>query len=309
MKNHIALLPLAFGVALAGPALADTPIHQDRTVAADATINISNVSGTITVSGWDRPRVEVTGSLGAGSGGLDIHGDTQHLSIKVKGPKASSSGWFGWGSNTSMAPSELDVHVPRGATLDIHTVSANVRVSAVRGGNVQINDVSGRIAVDAQAPSIKVQGVSGRVRLDGRYDKADLQTVSGDIHAPHLGPAVSVQTVSGEIAVGGGPFDSFTASTVSGDIAVTGGMRSDGHMDIDSMSGDVNLSLPATAPVSLHAATFSGDIHSDIGSVQHRAHGPGASLDARAGQNGGSIRVKTFSGDVHVLRDRQAPGR
>lgn len=300
MNTRFAILPVAIAFAfVSGSALADTPIHQTRSVAKDATINISNVSGRITVTAWARASVEITGSLGEGSGGLQVDGDAHQLTIKVKGPKDASHGWFNWSSNASMSPTDLDVHVPVGATLNLHAVSASTSVSGMHGGDIDINSVSGRVDVEADVPSIHVQGVSGHVRLDGHFGKADLQTVSGDISASKLEGSATVQTVSGDVGVEGGPFDSFSGSSVSGDMGVSGGVTADGHMDVDSMSGDVNVTLPAQ-PVSVHASTFSGDINSDIGTVQHREHGPGASLDATSGKGGGSVKVKTFSGDVRI---------
>ncbi len=301
--NKLSLLPLTLALALSTTtALADTPIQQSRHAAADATVSITNISGRISVSGWKRDQVGITGSLGEGSGGLAISGDSHHLVIKVKGP-GKTSGWFNWGSDSNMGPSTLDVKVPLGASLDVHAVSAAVKVAGLDGGTINIKGISGGIDVDAHVTAAQVQNVSGHIVLHGHYGKADLQTVSGDIDARELGASVQVQTVSGHSRIVGGPFAALDASSVSGNIDITGDVTAAGHLDIDSMSGDVRLQLPATVSAALHGSTFSGDIRSDFGHVQEKQRGPGASLDATAGSGKARIKAHTFSGNLRIERE------
>ena len=50
----------------------------------------------------------------------------------------------------------------------------------------------------------------------------------------------------------------------------------------------------------LEASSFSGRIRSDIGTVETAEHGPGRSLQARAGAGDASVRVETFSGSIDL---------
>ncbi|MDQ1345856.1 MAG: hypothetical protein QG586_1387, partial [Pseudomonadota bacterium] len=71
----VATLPL---VALAG-----TPI--DKRTAADpaGTVEISNMAGSVVVTGWDRNEVEVTGELGKGTERLEFTKSDKVTRIKV----------------------------------------------------------------------------------------------------------------------------------------------------------------------------------------------------------------------------------
>ncbi|MEO7917155.1 MAG: hypothetical protein ABIR16_05880, partial [Dokdonella sp.] len=89
------LVLLAAQSVLASYAVAATPIDENRTVSPDARIEISNVKGSVTVRGWDRPEVTISGTLGDGSKGLTVDGGGDRLLIKVEPP--GSSGWFNWG--------------------------------------------------------------------------------------------------------------------------------------------------------------------------------------------------------------------
>jgi hypothetical protein len=292
-------LPLLLCLAI-GQALADTPIHLQHAATPTARIDISNVSGEVRVVAWDRNEVQVTGSLGDGAKPLAITGSDDKLTIKVQAK--GGGGWFDWGDSNHMGSTTLDVRVPQQASLRVNVVSAPVSIDGTRGGTLKLNSISGRVRVDAQTPNLDVDSVSGGIAFSGHADQADLQTVSGDILAPSLGSEVKLQTVSGRIQAGGGPWKLLKLGTVSGDATINGGPTADGRIDIDSMSGDIDLRLPANVSGTLHASTFSGDLHSDFGTPSSSAHGPGSKLEVRLGGASASIDAETFSGDLRIRR-------
>lgn len=298
MKS-IRYMPLLLCLCI-GTALADTPIRLHHDASPTARINISNVAGTVTVIGWDRNEVQVGGSLGEGSKPLVIGGSNERLTIKVEAQ--GGSGWFNWRNDRKMAPTTLELHVPRAASLDVSVISAPLVIDGLAGGNIDVQSVSGKSRINAQTPMLKVDSVSGGVELAGHADQADLQTVSGDILAPTLGGEVKLQTVSGRIQASGGPWRRLSLSTVSGDVLLAGRLAIDGDIDIDSMSGDVQLQLPADTSSTLRGSSFSGDLRSDFGTAQKKRHGPGSSLDVRLGDGRGRINIETFSGDLRIRK-------
>jgi len=283
-----------------GQALADTPIQLSHEATPTARIDISNIAGLVNVTAWDRHAVEVSGRLGGGAKPLAITGSNNHLTIKVE--PQGSSGWLDWGGDSKMDPTTLELHVPKGASLDIDVVSAPLTIDGTDGGSITVNTISGKARINARTPSLKVNSVSGGIEQAGHAGQAELQTVSGDILAPALGDEAELQTISGQIQVSGGPWRKLSASTVSGDIQLKGGLAANGKVRIDSMSGDVQLQLPANTSGHLRASSFSGNLRSDFGKPEEPGYGPGSSLDVRIGEGGGSIDIETFSGDLRVRR-------
>ncbi|MGP1667417.1 MAG: DUF4097 family beta strand repeat-containing protein, partial [Rhodanobacter sp.] len=245
-------------------------------------LEINNIKGTVTVIGWDRNEVQVSGQLGDGAQPLTIEGNNSALTIKVR-PQGKSSGWLNWGSTNNMAPSTLTLRVPQAASLEVNVVSAPLQIDGVEGGNIRINSVSGKVRINARTPSLEVDSVSGSIEVAGYAGHATLQTVSGDILVPVLGETGTLETISGRIQAGGGPWQTLTISSVSGDVQASGAMALNGVLAIDSMSGDVQLQLPGATSGSLHASTFSGDLRSDFGTPRESEHGPGSKLDAKLG--------------------------
>lgn len=289
------LLCLCLGL---GSAWADTPIQLQHAATPTAQISVSNIAGTVRITAWDRPLLQVGGLLGEGAKPLVITGSDDKLALKVEAGTADS-GWFHWG-NQRMGPTTLELHVPRGAALTVNVVSANLAIDGTAGGNITVNATSGRTRINAHTPRLSVDSVSGNIELAGLADQANLQTVSGDILAPALGAQAKLQTVSGHIQASGGPWQSLAVSSVSGDAQLGGSLAPGGKLSVDSMSGDVQLQLPASSSASVHASSFSGDLRSDVGKVQEADHGPGSTLDARLGNGNGTVKLESFSGDLRI---------
>ncbi len=294
--------PILFPILLlsgVGLVQAGTPIKLNHALDANGQISISNVSGEVTVTGWDRPEVKVTGSLGEGAKPLKFEGDSHKLSLKVEASK-KSGGWFSWGNDTHMKATTLHVMVPSAAAVDVDVVSANARLTELKGGKISVDSVSGRIEITVDSPAVDVDTVSGDVRLAGNMTRIDVDSVSGDVQAGRIGDHGKLESVSGDIRVAGGPFERLNASTVSGDLDIRGGVTASGKISVDSMSGDVNLTLPRSVAARINASTFSGDINSDVGKTSGHEHRSGNELSTQIGDGGGSIHLETFSGDLRI---------
>ena len=299
MTTTLNILSLALLGAL-GAAQAGTPINETRAVSSTARIDVSNVKGSVTVSGWDKAEVAISGTLGDGAKKLSVEGGGDRLSIKVEAP--DKQGWFSWGADTRMGDSLLDIKVPKGAEMKIEVVSADVSLSGVAGRTLNVDSVSGKLHLDSGAKEVELDSVSGDIDVTGVADRAHVETVSGNIRARGLGGQVKFETVSGDIDAENGGYREINAGTVSGDVNLRGKPDAGARVDVETMSGDVHLYLPADVSARLNASSFSGRIRSDFGSVTEPEHGPGSSLEATAGSGGGQVKLETFSGDIDIRK-------
>jgi len=299
MKRTL-LSTLILALVSTGTAIASTPIDETRDVSADARIDVSNIKGQVTVSGWDKSQVAITGTLGEGSKRLNVEGGGSHLTIKVEPP--DKQGWFSWGADSRMSDTTLDIKVPRNAEMKIEVVSADVALSGVAGRALNVNSVSGKLRLDSDAKEVEVDSVSGNIDLTGKAERGHLETVSGNVRARGLGGQIKFETVSGDIDAENGNYREINAGTVSGDINLRGKPSNDARVEVETMSGDVHLYLPSDISAHLRASTFSGSIRSDFGKVREEEHGPGSSLDAALGNGDSRVRLETFSGDIEIRR-------
>jgi len=192
--------------------------------------------------------------------------------------------------------------VPRGAEMRIEVVSADVALSGVAGRALNVNSVSGKLRLDSDAREVEVDSVSGNIELTGKAERGHLETVSGNVRARGLGGQIKFETVSGDVDAENGDYREINAGTVSGNINLRGKPSKDARVDVETMSGDVHLYLPADVSAHLRGSTFSGSIRTDFGSVKEEDHGPGSNLDATVGGGDARINLQTFSGDMEIRR-------
>lgn len=88
--------------------------------------------------------------------------------------------------------------------------------------------------------------------------------------------------------------------SISADIETT---FNGGELSLETISGDVDIKLPATHGLSLKASTISGDIYSDL-TFEYLDGGKGLKqmvgmkLDARLNNGGKNLHLKSISGDI-----------
>jgi len=295
MKASIRFL-LAAGVLLApfGSALAQTAVNRTLPLSNGGRVELSNVAGSVTVRGWDRNEVQLTGTLGDGQR-LDVESSANRVAMKVVYPRNSHSS----------RGAVLELRVPRAAELQASTVSANLDVAEVDLRRLQASSVSGSVTARGQAGEAELTSVSGDVQSQLRTSRLNTTTVSGEIDARGGSGEVSANSVSGEITLDLGNVQRLSAESVSGDLGVrSSGLQPGGRVNLETVSGSVTLTLPARTSAQLKVKSFSGDIRSDVGEVRRPRHGPGSSLDARIGSGDGDIAIQSHSGDVRVSLGR-----
>jgi DUF4097 and DUF4098 domain-containing protein YvlB len=275
------------------PLLAQEKVDETHRLDADGTVDISNVSGSVTVTGWSKNEVHIKGTLGKGTKALEVDGDGRRLDIKVKIPKSSKD----------VEPTFLEIQVPRGAKVAISTVSADITVDDI-SGELKLQSVSGDIDAEGQPSRANVETVSGQLELLLQTAHARANSVSGDIELTGVGGDVEVETISGDITVKGDEFTHFDANSVSGDIAFAGGLTGKGTFRFNTNSGDVTLALPSGTDAEFDINTFSGDVENDFGPKAERKskYAPGRELSFEVGSGDADVEINTLSGDVTLTK-------
>lgn len=281
-------------IAAALPALAQQQIDKRLPAANDGTVEISNVAGSVRVTGWDKAEIEVTGTLGRNTERLDFTVDGRRAKIEVVLPHNAH--------NTG--PTDLRISVPRDSRLEVTTVSADIGVDQV-AGELALQSVSGLVEVGGRPAGTTVQTVSGDIRVAGGSSMTHAETVSGTIDVQRARGALEIQTVSGDATVTADGVERFKFDSVSGNLSGDVAPAGDGSFELNSHSGDIELRLPAGTNADFNVSTFSGHIDSDFGGEPKSAHrhGPGKELAVTTGSGGAHVEIDTFSGHV-TLRKR-----
>jgi hypothetical protein len=282
-------------LAAAAPVFAQTTVNERLPLSSGGRVELSNIAGSVTVRGWDRNEVQLTGTLGAGQR-LEVESSANRVQLKVVYPQ-----------NGRSQGAELELRVPRAAQLQASTVSAGVDVAEVNLARLQATTVSGAITATGQANEVELQTVSGAIRSQVRTSRLELSSVSGSVTGSGAGGGdVKANTVSGGINLDLSAVQRLDAETVSGSLGVrSAGLQPGGRISLQTVSASVSLTLPAQTSAQLKVNSFSGDINSDVGKVERPRYGPGSNLDARLGSGDGDISINSHSGDVRVSLGRR----
>lgn len=273
------------------PLSAET-VNETLGMANDGHVLIDNLAGSVEVSVWDKAEVEIRGELGDDVEELEISESSNGIRIRVRNSSNSRH----------IDETELFLRVPSRAGLEVETVSADVDVEGSAGKIIRVNTVSGDVDMLGSPQRIEIHSVSGDVEFEGAVSRSSVETVSGEITLHGLTGEIAVSTVSGDVSLITDEASQARFESVSGDVKLELAISDGGRLTSDSMSGDLNLRLPANQEGNFSAQTFSGDVRSDFGEAARVSRGPGSLLEYTDGSNGASIRLESFSGDIHIRR-------
>jgi len=281
---------------LSAAAFSAEDINETMDAAADGTVSISNVAGSVEVQGWSRKQVEVTGELGSDADELIFERDGNDIVIKVKVPR----------HHGRRISSDLIVKVPEASSLEINTVSADIEIDNVEGEQ-DLESVSGDIETEAHAKDIDVSSVSGDVVIQGdrKPMRTRLNSVSGDIEAEDLSGEIEAETVSGDVEIVNGSFSRALAHSVNGEILFHAELLNDGRLDIETINGEVDVEFHGDVSARFDIETFNGEIRNCFGPEAERTsrYAPGRELLFREGDGSGRVTIQTLNGDIRLCND------
>ena len=309
-KISLALvLALALGGSLAAVEATDRSaagvqqnVDETRHASRHADIEIYNVAGSVRIVGWDRAEVRVTGTLGQGSEGLVFDSDEDDVYIEVETPGRSRRGED---ELDRVYGSDLEIHVPNQAHVEVDSLSASVEAVSV-GGELTITTVRGTVTVDGEPRELTVDTGSGDIIVDlgSATREIDLISGSGSIELRAEGSEVSVLTVGGNIEVVGLGLRDTSLNSTAGSIHFTGDLVGTNDYDFESFNGNITVVVPADASAVFDAFSFAGGIENDFGfeprsSERGRA---GNRLEFDAGDGDADVHIKTFNGSIEIRK-------
>ena len=270
-------------------------VNRKIDASRDGHINVSNISGSVTVNGWTRNEVEVTGTLGRNVEELIFERDGDDILVKVKVPKDSGRG----------IDSDLRISVPQNSSIDIGTVSADIDVTTVTGEQ-SLHTVSGDVTTEFTGANLTAASVSGDVEVSGDSADGEIEanTVSGDVTLFRVGGEVVGESVSGDVIVDEGSFTRAALSTVNGEIVFQGELREDGRLSIETVNGSVDVDFVGDVSARFEVDTFNGGIRNCFGPKAERAskYTPGWELEFTQGDGDGRVEISTMNGGVNICK-------
>ena len=298
-----------------GPA-ASGSFDRNFAVTGPIRLELTNASGDVDITGSADGKVHVHGEVRAS--GFGSESSQKRLDDTVSNPPVEQRGdTIRIGKEMSRlrhVSISYNIQVPHDTEVSTTLASGAQTIRSVRGpvearaasGSIRVEKVerdahlstaSGSVAATDIGGEVRVSSASGSVSVSNTKSDVHVSAFAGVIHIHKPGGRVEASTTSGEAEIQGAAND-VTAHAVSGRVSVQGNPGADSYWELKSLSGGVQLSVPASANFHLSAEAVSGEIRTDIPIVieEQGKH----ALRAHIGSGGGRVDVHTVSGEIRV---------
>lgn len=313
----IAVLTVA--VALAGCSIGPTvsgSFDRSLDVSGPIHLELSNVAGDIVIVGSTDGKVHVHGDVRVS--GFGFGSPQKRLDDIVTSPPVELRGdTLRIGKETTRLRNisiTYAIEVPHDTAVDSASVSGSQSVHSVRGP-VQAASVSGTVRGEDIGREVKFSSTSGTVTADNCSDDVRATSVSGSITVTNAKGDVLAHSVSGNVEVKnpGGRVDAGSSSgsvevrdangdvkahATAGRVTVQGNPSGNSYWDLKTVSGSVDIAVPASASFHLSAGAVTGQIRAQV-PIMIEEQGK-HSLRAHMGDGGGRVEIHTVSGAIEV---------
>ena len=195
------------------------------------------------------------------------------------------------GAGEHAVQSDMDIFVPRDASLDIASKRGDVTINsrkadvriALQRGDVALDDIAGAAKVNLEKGSVRASKIAGDLDIEGRIDNVTVDEVAGAVHLTgDFFDDMRLSKIAGTVAFKSSRSDIAIAS-VPGDLEISGGdLRGNqitgpsrvntrskditledvsGDLQVDNTNGDIEVHAASKLPVG--KMTITGK-HGDI---------------------------------------------
>ncbi len=259
----------------------DYPVDLSSTRASKtARVVIDNPRGNTRIVGADIEEIRVNGRKSVRAMSKD-EADKANTQSKVQLNAAGDVITITGNQDRADGPrvsTDLEVSVPRGASIETRG----------RYGDVEISDVNGEISINSDNAGVRLQNLGGRVRIDTR--KSDILRatgIKGDVELKGRGRDIELEDIAGQVIING----SYSGETTLRKLAK--GVRFESpntEFRVERVPGELQLSLSSLVG------------HNLVGPVMVKAK----SKDVRFSEVTDSINLDIDRGDVEIRQGRTA---
>jgi hypothetical protein len=274
-------------------AVASVALSQDTdttfAVRQGQRLEVSDFGGEVVIKVWRQNSVRVRAT----------HSSRDRVLISTDGATVSISG----SSRHGPAMVDYEILAPAWIPLSVSgTPSAEVRIEGTEA-EVTVETVGGSVYVVGGRGNISLHTVEGEVSLVNASGHIELNSVDGGIELKESSGNVRAETVDGTITLLDIESTDVDASTVDGSIEYDGTIKDGGRYRFQSHDGDVTVSIPERANVTVSVATFSGEFDSAFpvtlkDKTKHR-------FSFTLGSGSARLELESFGGTIGLRRPGQ----
>ena len=282
----------------------------EKSIAVDARVNISLCvsEGNLKVTGWERS--EIRAFVGNGS--------KVNFKVQQKSRQNNNPVWVmvtGFDPNDAkdaspeecLSGEEIELDVPRGATVNVKARTAEIKIEAVR--KVDVKNIGGDISLDNIEQGIKAATYEGDVIIENSGGAMTLEAANGNILAfdvapSEIGDIFKTKTISGAIVLERIEHRQLEIGSNSGSIKYIGEFQNGGQYTFSTTNGIISLAIPEKSSCKINASYGFGkfDSHLKLDNLVRNNNSKLQSLSASMGGGDATVNLATYSGAIRIRK-------
>ena len=238
---------------------------------------VSAPAGDVNITTWNKEQVyvKISGNENA-KNKYDFTINSNSGNIEVKAEKKDKN-------NEKDIKLKLEISVPDKFNAKVSTAGGDIKITNSLTGDIKLNTAGGDIEVSSAIGNCKFNTAGGDINVISFKGDVKANTAGGDIRLNGSDGELKVNTAGGKI-----------------DVTYKGENK---EISLNSMAGDITLSIPSDYKANCKLMTMNGDIKSDITIARENQKDNPAMKNQVVGTiNGGgkSLNCSTMSGNIFI---------
>ena len=229
----------------------DEPSRIERTLDTGPTarLEVSSLSGSITVRPWDRDQVYVTATI-------DADGARDLIDVSIEGSRHVVT--------AKARPARIDGNWVRRLVASNNIPSVHFEISCPGASDLVAKSAAGDIDIANLEGDFDIDQAAGRTRIANHVGNVDIKSVSGEFSGTKLDGPVSYKSVTGNLEVLDSSVTGLSIQTVSGKVVVDPLPLADGPVSIHTVSDQTRLGLDPASLCTVTLRTVTGTVNTDL---------------------------------------------
>jgi DUF4097 and DUF4098 domain-containing protein YvlB len=282
MRRTTRLKHLGWAAALVACAAFAADAHKEfrYTVGPGATLNVVNQAGSVTIHPSNSRQVIIS---------TTAHSDKVEVDSSQTGNRIEAQTHMRGNPSDEEARVDYDIQVPADILLSVRADGGPIRVEKLRSDMTLEGSNAAFTLQDCNNSHVHIHAIKGPVTITNLGNgHVEITSLNGDVQLTSVsGPKVSINTTKGHIHY-------------------VGDFNGGGDYLFSSHSGDIDVSLPATASVDLSALSIAGSVEQDFPLQQKSSLGfqasPGRSFAGTSNTGASSVQLRSYSGKIRVKK-------
>jgi hypothetical protein len=273
-------------------------LHSSYPMQPGAALTVTNINGSIEISGWDQSTIDITATKYAETAELlsqvkvDVATDSSGVHIRTIAPESGNVGV------------KYVIKVPRSAQLaDIRSTNGALSINEI-DGPATLHTTNGAVSVVKVRGKLEIKTSNGAIHLQEVEGEAQVSTTNGAVHASAVRGPLMATTSNGAVHADledtrGGPIN---LTTTNGGVDLKLGTVSQSSVKATTTNGGITVRMPASAGARIKAETSErSHVRSDFDVHQEGTNSP-SHLEGVVGSGGPTLELTTSQGGIRLLK-------